>query len=243
MTNNPSAIFMVGIILFCSLSGCIEDSSDELESDILELENQNEQLNNTITTLRMENENLLSQIVSLNNSNNNSALQIQLLQLENQILEQNLRLQSLEHNSSLALLNDEIENLQNLLDEANQIIFEYLSAEAGLMGDPANPLLFEQYDTNGTYMNHANWNGGLWDRVIFDDAGIPLVQYHDGLKYVPTTAFHWGLVSFSKWITTGNQSNFDDAMEVAIWAVENQSEVGGWGWFFNHSFHGVYLGF
>ena len=242
MTNNPSAIFMVGIILFCSLSGCIEDSSDELESDILELENQNEQLNNTITTLRMENENLLSQIVSLNNSNNNSALQIQLLQLENQILEQNLRLQSLEHNSSLALLNDEIENLQNLLDEANQIIFEYLSAEAGLMGDPANPLLFEQYDTNGTYMNHANWNGGLWDRVIFDDAGIPLVQYHDGLKYVPTTAFHWGLVSFSKWITSGNQSNYDDAMEVAIWAVENQSETGGWGWFFNHSFHGGVLG-
>ena len=157
MTNNPSAILMVGIILFCSLSGCIEDSSDELESDILELEDQNEQLNNTITTLRMENENLLNQIVSLNNSNNNSALQIQLLQLENHILEQNLRLQSLEHNSSLALLNDEIENLQNLLDEANQIIFEYLNAEAGLMGDPANPLLFEQYDTNGTYINHANW--------------------------------------------------------------------------------------
>ena len=31
-------------------------------------------------------------------------------------------------------------------------------------------------------------------------------------------------------------------MEVAIWAVENQSETGGWGWFFNHSFHDGVLG-
>ena len=191
-------------------------------------------------------ENILSQLnddIELQNQTIQSLeFEIQLLQLQNQILEQNLRIQSLEYNNSLLLVNDEIENLQNLLDEANQIIFEYLNAEAGLMGDPANPLLFEQYETNDTYMNHANWNGGLWDRVIFDDEGIPLVQYHDGLKYVPTTAFHWGLVSFSKWIATGNQSNFDDAMEVAIWAVENQSETGGWGWFFNHSFHGGVLG-
>ena len=242
MAKNSITILIVAMILCCSLSGCIDESSEQLELDVSELENENEQLNNTITTLRMENENLLNQIISLNNSNNNSALEIQLLQLQIQILEQNLRLQSLENNSSLDLLNDEIENLQNLLDEANQMISEYLSGEAGLTEDPANPLLFEQYNTNGTYMNHANWNGGLWDRVTFDNQGIPLVQYHDGLKYVPTTAFHWGLVSFSKWIITGNQSNFDDAMEVAIWAVENQSETGGWGWFFNHSFHGGVLG-
>ena len=129
----PYAVFyfitisMAALIFFCSLSGCIEDSSDELELDILELENQNEQLNNTITTLRMENENLLNQIILLNNSNNNSALQIQLLQLENHILEQNLRLQSLEHNSSLALLNDEIKNLQNLLDE--EVNARYIQAK------------------------------------------------------------------------------------------------------------------
>ena len=67
MTNKSIAILMVGIILFCSISGCIEDSSDELELDILELKNENEQLNNTITTLRMENENLLNQIILLNN--------------------------------------------------------------------------------------------------------------------------------------------------------------------------------
>tara|TARA_B100001559_G_scaffold94420_1_gene79037 strand:+ start:1982 stop:3388 length:1407 start_codon:yes stop_codon:yes gene_type:complete len=283
MAKNSITIMMVALIFFCSLSGCIDESSEQLELDVSELENENEEFNNTITTLRMENEKLIQEINSLNNSNNNGMmeleniqtlldnannsiialenivsqlntnvslqnqtiqlnLEVQLLQLQNQILEQNLRLQSLEYNNSLLLVNDEIENLQNLLDEANQIIFEYLNAEAGLMGDPANPLLFEQYENNGTYMNHANWNGGLWDRVIFDDEGIPLVQYHDGLKYVPTTAFHWGLVSFSKWIATGNQSNFDDAMEVAIWAVENQSETGGWGWFFNHSFHGGVLG-
>lgn len=283
MAKNSNTVLMIALIFCCSLSGCIDNSSQELELELSDSENENEQLNNTITTLRMENEKLIQEINSLNISFNNSMmeleniqtlldnannsiialedilsqlddniglqnqtiqlnLEVQLLQLQNQILEQNLRIQSLEYNNSLLLVNDEIENLQDLLDEANQIIFEYLNAEAGLMDDPANPLLFEQYETNGTYMNHANWNGGLWDRVIFDDEGIPLVQYHDGLKYVPTTAFHWGLVSFSKWITTGNQSNFDDAMEVAIWAVENQSETGGWGWFFNHSFHGGVLG-
>lgn len=284
MAKNSNTVLMIAMIFCCSLSGCIDNSSQELELELSDLENENEQLNNTITTLRMENEDLVNQIILLNNSNNNSLLEIenlqillynvnnsiialenilsqlnddielqnqtfqslefeiQLLQLQNQIHQQNLRLQSMEHNNSVLVLNNEINDLQDLLDDANEVIFEYLNSEAGLMGDPANPLLFEQYNTNGTYMNHANWNGGLWDRVAFDNKGIPLVQYYDGLKYVPTTAFHWGLVSFSKWITTGNQSNFDDAMEIAIWAVENQSEAGGWGWFFNHSFHGGVLG-
>ena len=44
------------------------------------------------------------------------------------------------------------------------------------------PLLFEEYNHSGRYMNHHNWNGGLWDRVIFDEYGIPKVQYSDGLK-------------------------------------------------------------
>ena len=103
-------------------------------------------------------------------------------------------------------------------------------------------LLFETYNSSDKYMNHANWNGGLWERVTFDDDGIPKVQYSHGLEYVPTTAFHWGLVCISKWIVSGNQSNFDDAMEIANWAVANQSENGGWGWYFNHSFHGGVLG-
>lgn len=263
MPNNSVPILMAIMIFICGLSGCLDASSEELELEVTNLEETNDELtgllnnrtmelegfqillknaNNSITSL----ENILSQLSNDAEQRNQTIqtleIEIQLLQLQNQILEQNLRLQSLENNSSLSLLNDEIENLQNLLDEANQIISQYLSGEAGLAGNPVNPLLFEQYYTNGTYMNHANWNGGLWDRVTFDEQGIPLVQYHDGLKYVPTTAFHWGLVSFSKWIATGNQSNFDDAMEVAIWAVENQSETGGWGWFFNHSFHGGVLG-
>ena len=45
MTNNSAAILMVVMILFCSLSGCIDGSSEEkasqieaLEREILELE-------------------------------------------------------------------------------------------------------------------------------------------------------------------------------------------------------------
>ena len=263
MANNSVPILMAIMIFMCGLSGCLDDSSQELEVEITNLEETNDELTGLLNKSTMELEDLQFLLTKANNSiislenilsqlsndaeQQNQSIQtleveIQLLQLQNQIHQQNIRLQSIENNYSLLVLNNEIKNLQDLLDEANEVIFEYLSAEVGLMGDPLNPLLFEQYDTNGTYMNHANWNGGLWDRVTFDDKGIPLVQYHDGLKYVPTTAFHWGLVSFSKWIATGNQSYFDDAMEVAIWAVENQSETGGWGWFFNHSFHDGVLG-
>ena len=102
--------------------------------------------------------------------------------------------------------------------------------------------LFEDYNHSGLYMNHQNWNGGLWDRVVFDEFGIPMVQYPDGLKYVPTTAFHWGLVQYSKWIETQESVYFENASKVANWAVENQSHNGGWAWFFDHSFHGGVLG-
>ena len=263
MANNSVTILMAVMILICGLSGCLNDSSEELEVEVTNLEETNDELTGLLNNSTMELEefqflltNANNSIISLENilsqlsneaEQRNQTIQtleveIQLLQLQNQIHQQNIRLQSMEYNNSILVLNNEIEDLQSLLDEANEVIFEYLNAEAALMGDPANPLLFEQYEANGTYMNHANWNGGLWDRVTFDDKGIPLVQYYDGLKYVPTTAFHWGLVSISKWITTGNQSNFDNAMEIAIWAVENQSALGGWGWFFNHSFHGGDLG-
>ena len=263
MANNSVPIFMAIMIFMCGLSGCLDDSSQELEVEITNLEETNDELTGLLNNSTMELEefqflltNANNSIISLENilsQLSNDAIQqnqmiqtleveIQLLQIQNQIHQQNIRLQSMENNNTDLILNDEIELLQSLLDEANEIIFEYLSADNGALGSTFYPLLFEQYDTNGTYMNHANWNGGLWDRVTFDGKGIPLVQYHDGLKYVPTTAFHWGLVSFSKWIATGNQSNFDDAMEVAIWAVGNQSETGGWGWFFNHSFHGGDLG-
>ena len=237
------------MIFSCGLSGCLNDSTEELEVEITHLEETNDELTGLLNVANdsiIDLENILMQLYSdaelQNQTIQAQVVENQLLQLQNQIHQQNIRLQSMEYNNSVLILDNEIEDLQFLLDEANEVIFEYLNAEAALMGDPANPLLFEQYDANGTYMNHANWNGGLWDRVTFDDKGIPLVQYHDGLKYVPTTAFHWGLVSISKWIATGNQSNFDNAMEIANWAVENQSALGGWGWFFNHSFHGGDLG-
>ena len=263
MANNLVPILMAVMIFICGLSGCLDDSSQELEVEITNLEETNDELTGLLNNSTMELEefqflltNANNSIISLENilsqlSNDaeqqNQTLQaqeveIQLLQLQNQIHQQNIRLQSMENNNTDLILNDEIELLQSLLDEANEVISGYLIIDVSQSESPFDPLLFEQHDTNGTYMNHANWNGGLWDRVTFDDKGIPLVQYHDGLKYVPTTAFHWGLVSFSKWIATGNQSNFDDAMEVAIWAIENQSETGGWGWFFNHSFHGGVLG-
>jgi hypothetical protein len=263
MANNSVPILMAVMIFICGLSGCLDDSSQELEVEVTNLKETNDELTGLINNSTMELEefqfllsNANNSIISLENilsqlSNDaeqrNQTIQtleveIQLLQLQNQIHQQNIRLQSMEYNNSEQDINDEIGILQSLLDEANEVISDYLIVDTSSTGSPFNPLLFEQYDPNGTYMNHANWNGGLWDRVTFDDKGIPLVQYHDGLKYVPTTAFHWGLVSISKWITTGNQSNFDNAMEIAIWAVENQSETGGWGWFFNHSFHGGDLG-
>ena len=263
MANNSVPILMAVMIFICGLSGCLDDSSQKLEAEVTNLKETNDELtgllnnstielqefqflltnaNNSIISL----ENILSQLSNEAEQRNQTIqtleVEIQLLQLQNQIHQQNIRLQSMEYNNSEQDINDEIGILQSLLDEANEVISDYLIVDTSSTGSPFNPLLFEQYDPNGTYMNHANWNGGLWDRVTFDDKGIPLVQYHDGLKYVPTTAFHWGLVSISKWITTGNQSNFDNAMEIAIWAVENQSETGGWGWFFNHSFHGGDLG-
>lgn len=103
-------------------------------------------------------------------------------------------------------------------------------------------LLFENYNHSNKYMNHHNWNGSLWDRVVFDEHGIPKVQYSDGIKYVPTTTFHWGLVQYSKWIETQDTVYFENATKIANWAVENQSQYGGWAWFFDHSFHGGVLG-
>ncbi len=56
MAENSITVLMVAMIFCCSLSGCIDNSSQELALELSDLENENEQLNNTITTLRMENE-------------------------------------------------------------------------------------------------------------------------------------------------------------------------------------------
>ena len=206
-----------------------------LEIILSVLENDLAVQNQTVSNL----ETILS---SQNQSISNLETEVQIMQLQYQILQQEMRLQSLEHNASIEALEDEMLELDLLLAEAVAMISEFFSNDGGLMGDPTTPLLYETYNSSDKYMNHANWNGGLWERVTFDDDGVPKVQYSHGLEYVPTTAFHWGLVCISKWIVSGNQSNFDDAMEIAVWAVENQSANGGWGWYFNHSFHGGVLG-
>ena len=59
MAKNSITIMMVALIFCCSLSGCIDESSEQLELDVSELENDNEQLNNNITTLKMENAKLI----------------------------------------------------------------------------------------------------------------------------------------------------------------------------------------
>ena len=213
-----------------------------LENDLAA---QNQTVSNLETILSSQNQsisNLEMVLSSKNQSISNLETEAQIMQLQYQILQQEMRLQSLEHNASIEALEDEMFELDLLLAEAVAVISEFFSNDGGLMDDPTTPLLYETYNSSDKYMNHANWNGGLWERVTFDDDGIPKVQYSHGLEYVPTTAFHWGLVCISKWIVSGNQSNFDDAMEIAVWAVENQSANGGWGWYFNHSFHGGVLG-
>ena len=222
---------------------------EQNESAYVTLVQENQNLSSTLATkeevlhgLEIILSVLENDLAAQNQTVSNLETEAQIMQLQYQILQQEMRLQSLEHNASIEALEDEMLELDLLLAEAVEVISEFFSNEGGLTGDPTTPLLYETYNSSDKYMNHANWNGGLWERVTFDDDGVPKVQYSHGLEYVPTTAFHWGLVCISKWIVSGNQSNFDDAMEIAVWAVENQSANGGWGWYFNHSFHGGVLG-
>jgi hypothetical protein len=153
-----------------------------------------------ITEMELEISNLNSQL----NEANNTILELQALQTQlNEI------------SSQLNEANNTILELQYLLTISNE-------SAAGMYW----PMRFESYNSTGSYMNHANWSNNLWDRVTFDDNGIPLVNYSWGTEHVPTTAFHWGLVSYSKWVETGNISNLDNATMIAEWAIENQSEGG-----------------
>jgi hypothetical protein len=147
----------------------------------------------------------------------------------------------------------EISNLSSQLDEANNTILELqilLTASNEIAAGMYWPLRFESYSSTGPYMNHGNWTDefpiqierNVWDRVTFDENGVPLVNYSWGVEYVPTTAFHWGLVSYSKWIETGNISNLEDATKIAEWAVQNQSEDGAWLWGFSHNYSRGVLG-
>ena len=148
---------------------------------------------------------------------------------------------------------DKISEMGKKLDEANNTILELqilLTGSSEIAAGMYWPLRFESYNSTGSYMNHANWIGdfpiqierNVWDIVTFDKNGIPLVNYSWGTFYVPTTAFHWGLVSYSMWVESGNLSNLDDARKIADWAVENQEVTGAWNWNFSHNFSGGILG-
>jgi hypothetical protein len=147
----------------------------------------------------------------------------------------------------------EISNLNSQLDEANNTILDLqilLTASNEIAAGMYYPMRFESYNSTGPYMNHANWTNefpiqierNVWERVTFDENGIPLVNYSWGIEYVPTTAFHWGLVSYSKWLETGNTTNLADATKIAEWAVQNQSENGAWNWGFSHNYSRGILG-
>lgn len=242
MVDFKSTLILFLLVFSYTLPGCNSAESDEPDSEF----DQEEIIIQLTQQLNESNERLdqLSELMDVSNQSSQMLrFQIDILQISLDLEKQNSLLQRISHNSTVAELQNSITSTQQLLAEANSIISQYESIDLATNTDEEYiPLLFETYNHSGRYMNHHNWNGGLWDRVVFDEYGIPKVQYSDGLKYVPTTAFHWGLVQYSKWIETQDIVYFENATKVANWAVENQSLVGGWAWFFNHSFHGGVLG-
>ena len=213
--SKPPLCFAV-VILLNALSGCVSDQTEqsviastndqqleELFLQFNESKNQSEELSLLLNESKKQLEELNQLLEDSNQSNQMHQMKIEILQISLELEKQNNILQSISYNISLEeLINNNLET-QQLLAEANSIISQYESIDlATYTGNQYTPLLFEDYNHSGLYMNHHNWNGGLWDRVIFDEHGIPMVQYSDGLKYVPITAFHWGLVQYSKWIET-----------------------------------------
>ena len=239
--------FKSGLILFLLVFSYILPGCNSAESNEPNNEFDQEEIIIQLTQQLNESNKRIEQLSELMDESNQSSqmlqFQIDILQISLDLEKQNSLLQSISNNITISELQNSINSTQQLLAEANSIISQYESIDlATNTDDEYIPLLFETYNHSGRYMNHHNWNGGLWDRVIFDEYGIPKVQYSDGLKYVPTTAFHWGLVQYSKWIETQENVYFENATKIANWAVVNQSQAGGWAWFFNHSFHGGVLG-
>ena len=241
MKSCRAGIFFCVLLMSSIFAGCTSNQNNEqvnLESQT-EINDLSIQLNESLSRIKQ----LTKTLDQSNNSNQMLEMQIDILQISLDLEKQNSMLQSISHNATLSDLQNSIISTQELLAEANSIISQYESIDLSTNTNiDYTPLLFEEYNHSGKYMNHHNWNGGLWDRVVFDEYGIPKVQYSDGLKYVPTTAFHWGLVQYSKWIETQDTVYFENATKIANWAVENQSQYGGWAWFFDHSFHGGVLG-
>lgn len=236
------------IFLMSMLSGCtnneddtvsyteedwniINDEKKVLENEIIQLHNQIDDLNIFLQgLLNMNNQTLNEAFTTIDNLNN----QIEFLQkiINDSTVESQHEKESL------------LEQISILRFELDLILSQYeMTAQSVYFSQ--NPPTFIEYDVynhSGPYMNHADWRGGLWDRVTFDEDGIPKVQYDFGLEYVPTTTFHWGLVSISKYLTTGEQDFLNNSLNVSRWAVANQSENGGWLWPFSYGFSGGVLG-
>ena len=165
----------------------------------------------------------------------------------------NLTTQVQLHATASDALRAEIEQLEFRLEQANATVSELqrlLTSTSEISAGMYYPVRFETYNSTGPYMNHARWNEAyplevdrnVWERVTFDEHGVPMVNYSWGVEYVPTTAFHWGLLSYSQWIESGNVSNFENATNIAEWAVSNQSEEGAWLWWFPYNFSGGIVG-
>ncbi len=248
MPSRKIGLVLAFIFLMSMLSGCtnneddtvsyteedwniINDEKKILENEIIQLHNQIDDLNIFLQgLLNMNNQTLNEAFTTIDNLNN----QIEFLQkiINDSTVESQHEKESL------------LEQISILRFELDLILSQYeLTGQSVYFSQ--NPPTFIEYDVynhSGPYMNHANWRGGLWDRVTLDEDGIPKVQYYFGLEYVPTTAFHWGLVSISKYLTTGEQDFLNNSLNVSRWAVANQSENGGWLWPFSYGFSGGVLG-
>ena len=186
---------VLGIIFFMTMfSGCTDNEDDAvsyteedwsiindekkvLQNEIIQLENQIDDLNIFFQGLLNINNQTLNETFNIIENLNN---QIEFLQ--NVINDSTLESQ---HEKETLL-----EEISILRFELNLILSQYEMTGQSVYFSQ-NPPTFIEYDVyvhSGPYMNHANWRGGLWDRVTFDEDGIPKVQYYFGLEYVPTTA-------------------------------------------------------
>jgi len=262
MPNKKIGFILTFIFLLSTLSGCTnnqENISTYTENDFNLIVDENILLQNELNVTLDNVSKLESEIMSLENEiyelqvnydgilyNNNKTINASFTIIDNvnaqfDFLQQainNLTIENQQEKDSLLV------QLSILRFELDLILdlYEMTGQSAYFSQNPFSFIEYDEYNHTGPYMNHSNWTGGLWDRVTFDENGIPKVQYYFGLEYVPTTAFHWGLVSVSKYLNTGDLDFLDAALNVSTWAVENQSTNGGWLWAFSYGFSGGVLG-
>lgn len=262
MSSQKIGFILAMIFLMSTLSGCTNNQEDDLtysEDDLNLIIDENIILQNEINMTFDNVSNLELEIIFLENRinelqifydgvlyNNNKTinasftvignLNAQFEFLQNSI--NNLTIETQQEKDSLLvqlnILRFEFDLMLSLYEMTGQSVY--------FSQNPPSFIEYDEYNHSGPYMDHSNWRGGLWDRVTFDENGIPKVQYYFGLEYVPTTAFHWKLVSVSKYLTTGDLDFLDNALNVSTWAVENQSTNGGWLWPFSYGFSGGVLG-